>query len=98
MNNKVVTHSRDTNLRNEEVCEDEASNASRTPDEKHLRLQTGVTRSHVNKERSRIGDSPIPEPVGGCRQCHTLGPNVKREDLSNDDPGDGSPRGSEEGL
>lgn len=44
-----------------------------------------------------VSDGKVPKPVGGSGQRHTLSSDGKREDLSNDDPSDRSPSGSEGG-
>lgn len=44
-----------------------------------------------------VTNGEVPEPVGGNGQGHGLGTNVEREDLSTDNPSDGTPGGGEVG-
>lgn len=60
-------------------------------------MEVRISGAAVDKVGGRICDSPVPEPVGGGSEGHTLRADVEREDLTNDDPGDWAPGGSEEG-
>lgn len=60
-------------FRNEEVGEDETAETSGSPDEEHLRAQSGISRSLLDQIRGCITDSPVPEPVGSSRHGHSLG-------------------------
>lgn len=84
-------------LGNAEVGEDEATNASRSPDEEHLDTEVSVAMAGVDEVGSGIANTEVPEPVGGGGHRHSLGTDVEREDLASDDPSDWSPSSSEEG-
>jgi len=86
-----------TNLGNAEVGEQEAAGTGRSPDEEHLDLETSRAGLLVDQVGSSVTDTKVPEPVGGDGEGHGLGTDIEREDLTGDDPGDGTPRGGEEG-
>jgi len=69
-------------LSNEEVGEDETSEASRTPDEEHLGAEASIARPGLDEVRSGKGDGPVHKPVGGSGECDTLGTDVERVKLS----------------
>ena len=50
-----------------------------------------------NKVRSDDTDDAVPEPVGCSGETNTTRTDGEREDLANDDPGSGTPSGSEDG-
>ena len=52
-----------TYLRNAEISEDDAAEAGTSPDEKYLRLKTSIARTNIDKVRSSIRDTEIPEPA-----------------------------------
>jgi len=91
-----LTRSR-TNLGDTEVGEQKAPGTSRTPDEEHLDLETGGAGLFIDQVGGSVADTEVPEPVGGDREGHGFGTDVEREDLTGDDPSDGSPCGGEEG-
>lgn len=84
-------------LGNAEVGEDEAADASGSPDEEHLDTEVSVASTGVDEVGSGITNTEVPEPVGGGGHGHSLGTDVEREDLAGDDPGNWSPSSSEEG-
>jgi len=83
-------------LRDTEVREDETAETGGTPDEEDLDAEICVALSWLDEVGGGEGKSPIPEPVRGSGQRHSLGTNVKREDLASNDPCNRSPSGSEE--
>jgi len=76
---------------NEEVGEDETSQASAAPDEEHFGFQASVTGTGPDEEGCGIADGPIEEPVASSGQSDTLATDIEREDFPNNDPGNGSP-------
>ena len=81
-------------LGDEEVRVDEAGKAEGSPDEEDLGLEVRVLLTdHVGGDD---GDDAVPEPVGGSRETDTTGADRDREDLTDDDPGSGTPGGGEE--
>lgn len=85
-----------------EICEDEASNTACTPDEEHLCAEVGGFDSRgagggwIDEVGSGVTNAEVPEPVGGGSHGHGFGTDLKRIDLSSDDPCDGTPSRSEE--
>ena len=82
-------------LGNAEVREDDAARARRAPDEEHLGLEAGVARARVDEVGRRVANAKVPEPVARDGERHRLRTDVEREDLADDDPGDGAPRARE---
>jgi len=82
-------------LRDAEVGEDEASDASRSPDEEYLGPEVAVPR--VDNVGGGITDTKVPKPVRGRRHRHGLCADGEREDLGGDDPCNGTPGSSKEG-
>ena len=80
-----------------EVGEQEAYGTGGSPDEEHLHLQTSRPGPFIDQVGGSVTDAEVPEPVGGDGEGHGLGTDVERENLAGDDPGDGTPRGGEEG-
>lgn len=71
-------------LGDEEIGEQQAKEKSTAPDEEDLDLEISfVCIDHVWGDS---GDDTVPDPVGGCRECNTLGSNWKRVDLTNNNP------------
>jgi hypothetical protein len=66
-------------LVDEEVDEYKTNATETTPDEEHLSLEVGVTRASVDHVRSRVGDSPVKQPVGGGGDGQALGTGLKGE-------------------
>ena len=87
----------ETNLRDIEIGEQDASGTCRSPDEEHLDPETGVTGARVNQVGNGVDDNEVPEPVGSDREGHSFGTDIEREDFTGDYPGDGTPSGGEEG-
>ena len=54
---------RETDLRDTEIGEQEASGTGRSPDEEHLDPEAGVTGARVNQVGSSVTDTEVPEPV-----------------------------------
>jgi len=86
-----------TNLGNAEVGEQKAPGASRSPDEEHLDLETGGAGLLVDQVGGSVTDTKVPEPIGGDGEGHGLGTDVEGEDLTGNNPGNWTPRRSEEG-
>lgn len=80
-----------------EEGEDDAAGTRRTPDEEDFRLEVGVSWAGVDKVGGSVADGEVPEPVGGRAEGDSLGTDVERVDLTDDDPGDGAPCGGEGG-
>lgn len=70
--------------------------AESTPDEEHLRLEIGVSRSAVHHVRGGVGNSPVEQPVGGGGDGETLGTGLEREQFTCHDPRDRTPGTGEE--
>lgn len=83
-------------LVNASVNKHTTDEAESTPNEEHLRLEVGVSRSAVHHVRSSVGNSPVEQPVGGGGDGETLGASLEGEQFTGDDPGDGAPGASEE--
>jgi len=80
-----------------EVGEDQASETGGAPDEEDLDLEVGAAGASLDEVGGGEGEGPIPEPVRGSGEGHTLGTDVEGENFTGDDPGDGTPGGGEEG-
>ena len=82
-------------LGDEQVGVDEGQGAETAPDEEDGRLHVAsVLANHVG---GNDGNDGVPEPVGGGGETHTAGADRQREDLTNENPGTGTPcRGEEE--
>lgn len=81
-------------LRNQEVGVDESASAETTPNEEDGGLEVAlVGTNHVWGDDS---DDGVPEPVGGGGETNTTGSDGEREDLTNENPGAGTPGGGEE--
>lgn len=74
-------------LGHQEVGVDKGAGAESEPDVEHGRDESA---DHVRRNN---GNDAVPEPVGGGGQSNTAGPDGQREDLTNDDPGTGTPGG-----
>ena len=81
-------------LGNEEVCVDEGRRAQTTPDEEDRRAEVALV--GVNHVRRDDSDDGVPEPVGGGGESDTTRADGEREDLTDEDPGTGTPGGGEE--
>ena len=86
----------ETNLRNAEVGEQEAPSTGTSPDEEYLDFETSRAGLFVDQVGGGETEDEVPEPVGGDGEGHGLGTDVEREDLTADDPSDGTPCGGEE--
>lgn len=82
-------------LWNAEVGEDEATDASGSPNEEHFWSEVSVF--WVDNVRCSVTDTEIPEPVGGGGHGHGLCTNREGEDFGSDDPSDRTPSRSEKG-
>lgn len=78
------------------VHKDKRDEAEATPDEEHLGLQVGIARAAVDHVRSRVGDGPVEQPVGGGGDGETLGTGLEREQLPSHNPSHRSPGAGEE--
>lgn len=83
-------------LVNASVNKHTTDKAESTPDEEHLRLEVGISRSAVHHVRSSVGNSPVEQPVGGGGDGETLGASLEGEQFTGDDPGNGAPGTGEE--
>ena len=88
---------RETNLGDVEVGEHETASTSGSPEEEHFDPEASRAGSLVDQVGGGKTKSEVPEPVGGDGEGHGLGTDVKREDLTADNPTDGTPCGGEEG-
>lgn len=81
-------------LGDQEVGVDESASAETSPDEEDGGLQVAlVGTDHVGGDD---GDDGVPQPVGSSGQSNTTRSDRQREDLTNDNPGTGTPGGGEE--
>ena len=60
-------------FRNEEIGEKKTPRAGRAPDEKHFDPESNITRTGIDEIRSRIGNSPVPQPIGCSGHRHPFG-------------------------
>lgn len=58
-------------------------------------METSGAGGNVDEIGSGVANGEVPEPVGCNGKGHGLGTDVEREDLTNNDPGDGAPGGGE---
>jgi hypothetical protein len=81
-------------LGNKEVGVDESNRAQSTPDEEDGGAEvTLILTDHVRGDDS---DDGVPKPVGGGGESNTTGTDGEREDLTDKNPGTGTPGGGEE--
>lgn len=81
-------------LGDQEVGVDESASAETSPDEEDGGLQVAlIGTDHVGGDD---GDDGVPQPVGSSGQSNTTRSDRQREDLTNDNPGTGTPGGGEE--
>ena len=78
------------------VNEQSTDEAESTPDEEHLGLEIGVSRSAVDHVRGGVGNSPVEQPVGGGGDGETLGTRLEGEEFTRHDPRDRAPGAGEE--
>lgn len=83
-------------LRDEEVREQERDTAQRSPEEEHLGAQVGVAFFGTDQVGGNNGNDAVPHPVRCGGETNTAGTDRDREDLTDHDPGCGTPGGSEE--
>lgn len=78
------------------VDESDADEAAAEPDEENLGLEVGIALTKVDEVGSRVGNGPVEQPVGGGGDTERLGTSLERENLTSDNPGQGSPGGGKE--
>ena len=87
-------------LINKTPNEERTDQTEASPKEEHLgtHVDTRVRGSRVGVHHigSSIGDGPVEKPIGSGGHGKTFGAGFEREDLTGDDPGDGTPGGGEE--
>jgi hypothetical protein len=66
----------------EEVNKCDAHETEASPDEEHLGLQVGVSRTGINQVRGRVRNGPIQEPVGRSRHGQAFCTCLEREELA----------------
>lgn len=82
-------------------CPDEGDTdeAASTPDKEDLCLQVGIARTFIDHIGGGETDSEVEKPVGSSGHGETLCTDLEREDLTSDNPCDGTPRdGKEENV
>lgn len=82
-------------LGHEEVGEGQGEGAQGAPQEEDLGAEVGLI--GADEVGGDDGNDGVPEPVGGGGHTDTAGSDGQREDLADNDPGDGAPGGGEEG-
>ena len=78
-------------LGNDKDGEEQAEEEGAAPDEEHLDAQVAL--GLVDDVGGNGGDDTVPEPVGCRSESHTLRADGKRIDLTDHDPGSGTPGG-----
>jgi len=81
----------------QDIRVDEAGRAEGTPEEEDLGAEIGLALVFADEVGSDDGDDAVPEPVGGGGETDTAGADGQWEDLTDEDPGTGTPGGGEEG-
>jgi len=78
-----------------EIREEERDTAKSTPHEEDIRAEVGRVLLVADKVGGNDSDNTVPEPVRRGRETDTARTDGEREDFADDDPGSGSPCGSE---
>lgn len=84
-------------FRDQDISVDEAGSAEGTPEEEDLSTEIGLALVLAEEVRSDDSDDAVPEPVGGGGETDTAGSDGQGEDLTDENPGTGTPGGGEEG-
>lgn len=81
----------------EKEGEEEGEDAERAPHEEDLGAEVGIAGVGADEVGGDDGDDAVPEPVGSGGETNTTRSDGQREDLTDHDPGGGTPGHGESG-